>query len=127
MNNNITHSKNHYKPNQGPWSTFKTFGAIWKRLNRRAELQRLVLWAERKRLAGPLKAYWSRLADEEIFLAIQSLDHPKLSAIAWALHEVMRITESKPRYHKHGAAAAYRSRRSTKGSSRLLNYQKRRK
>src|SRR5437016_2076667 len=44
--------------------SLREFWAIYCCITRQAELQRLIHWAEKKGLRGPLKCYQSRLEDE---------------------------------------------------------------
>src|SRR5688572_9750494 len=77
-------------------------------LNRHKELERLVQWAARKRLTGPLKMYRNRLADEERRLLRYSVDFPRLFAYARLLFQFNHIINSAPRYPAKGSAKAYR-------------------
>jgi hypothetical protein len=51
---------------------------ILKALERQAELEELIAWAQRKRLKRPLKHFQIRLLDEEQRLAFYNMRHPKL-------------------------------------------------
>jgi hypothetical protein len=84
------------------WTTLHT-------LNRRAELERLVRWARRKGLPGPLRLYQSRLEGEEVRLARYAMQGPQLLRWVWLLHRLKSMLFPPPRYLPKGAAAAYRS------------------
>jgi hypothetical protein len=85
------------------------FWAILCTLNRHAELERLVRWAKRKRLPGPLRLYQSRLEGEEMRMARYTMRSPWLARWVWSLHRFKALLFPPPRYLPKGAAAAYRS------------------
>ena len=77
-------------------------------MNRRAELERLIEWANRKRLAGPRRAYQSRYWDEERRLLHYRVDVPQLVNHARILYRLKCLLAPAPRYYSRGAAAGYR-------------------
>jgi hypothetical protein len=84
---------------------------FWKMLyclNRRAELLRLIQWAERKQLAGPLRCYQARLADVEIRLQRYAIHNPHLTRWTRRFHRLCRVLMPPPRYYRRGSAAGYR-------------------
>lgn len=88
----------------------KHFWSLLRTLNRRAELERLVAWAARKRLTGPRELYRSRLLDEEVRLARQAIMSPRLVVtLAYLVHYFNRLVFPPRRYMRRGAAAAYSS------------------
>jgi hypothetical protein len=91
-----------------PRSNGREFYNILCALNRRCELQRLVKWAEQKKLSNPLKLYQNRLADEEKRLFRYRLQFPHLATCASLLHQLTYILFPAPRYLAKGTARAYR-------------------
>jgi hypothetical protein len=85
------------------------FWSILHSYNRRAELTRLVGWAEKRRVVGPLNLYKSRLVDEELRLMRYSFRFPRMRRIAYILHILSNLISSKPKYHPRGSAAHFRS------------------
>lgn len=82
--------------------------AILACYNRRAELQRLIDWAYRKRLAGPRHFYKLSLQDEEIRLNRYALVYP--TQVRWArlLYSIRTTLFPAQRFHRKGSAAGYR-------------------
>lgn len=90
------------------------FWLLLRTLNRRAELERLVIWATRKRLAGPREFYRSRLLDEEVRLSRYTTTSPRLVVtLANLVHYSNRLAFPPRRYMRRGAAAAYSSKHLT--------------
>lgn len=89
--------------------TIDTFYTIYCALNRRADLERLVAWATRKRRPGPRRLYLSRLRDEEQRLARYGMRSPRLVGWAMAAHRLHALLSPRPRYPARGSAAAYRT------------------
>ena len=90
--------------------TLRDATTIWRYLYRRADLERLVHWATRKRLSGPRTHYQTLLVDTEQRLLQCQLRHPRL---AWWLRFIFGLITQvfAPRYHyRKGAAAKYRMR-----------------
>ena len=85
-----------------------SFWTILYCLNRRAELVRLVRWAERKGIAGPLRFYQNRLEDEEIRLNSYTVRNPDLVRWTRRFHQFNNLILPPPRYPRRGAAAGYR-------------------
>src|SRR5258706_14237557 len=91
-------------------SLWYEFWAILHAFNRRSELQRLVIWAKRKRLSGPRKLYQNRFADEERRLFVYTLSSPRLTKVAHLLHWLNHLISTPPLYPAKGSAPIYRSR-----------------
>ena len=90
--------------------TWRDTASIWRYQCRQADLERLVRWATRKRLAGPRTHYQTLLVDTEQRLLQCQLRHPRL---AWWLRFIFGLITQvfAPRYHyQKGAAAKYRMR-----------------
>jgi hypothetical protein len=85
-----------------------TFYTIYCALNRRAELERLVAWATRKRLPGPRRLYRSRLLAEEQRVARYGRRFPRLAAWAAVAHRLYVCLTPRPRHPSRGAAVGYR-------------------
>ena len=88
-------------------------------MNRRAEIQRLVKWAIYKNLEGPLKAYRSRLDDEETRLLRYRFKYPRLVRWARLTHAFGNLISPVPRYHRRGSAAHYRFSKSSQQRNNL--------
>jgi hypothetical protein len=92
-------------------SVIDKLGDFWAALyclNRRAELVRLVKWAERKGIAGPLRFYQNRLEDEEIRLNFHTVRNPQLVRWARRFHRFNNLILPPPRHPRRGTAATYR-------------------
>ena len=85
------------------------FWSILHSFNRRAELMRLVDWAEKRRLVGPLSHYKSRLEDEELRLIRYSFRDPEIKRWAHVLHFLSSRISPKPKYFPRGSASHLRS------------------
>jgi len=77
-------------------------------LNRKTELLRLVQWAKRKRLTGPLKLYLTRLRQEEASIMRLRARSPKILVGARLVHCISNIVSPTPRYYPKGSAKRYR-------------------
>jgi hypothetical protein len=93
----------HYKRN---WTLFWD---ILHALNRRAELRRLIRWADHKALPGPGKAYRQRLQSEECRLARMRLRSQRLLHWSQLTFRLVCLIFPTPRYLVKGPAAGYRS------------------
>src|SRR6266536_3422809 len=89
-------------------STENSFYPILKTFNRRAELYRLVAWAKRKRLAGPLRLYQSRVIDEERRLFRFRLESPRKTTAAYSVHRFAYILFPPTRYPAKRSARGYK-------------------
>ncbi len=88
------------------WNAFcRTFYS----LNRQVELERLIQWAQDKRLAGPLNLYRQRLEDEQVRYARYVLISPRAALIANLIHFLTSPFRPIPRYYRKGSAASYRA------------------
>lgn len=81
---------------------------ILRSFNRYNELHKLIQWAQRKRLSGPLRLYQIRLEDEEKRLFRYTIASPRLVAIARLLFLFNRLITPAPQYFPKGSASAYR-------------------
>jgi hypothetical protein len=90
------------------FSTLSDFWSILYCLNRRAELLRLVRWAEYKSVSGPLNFYENRLEDEEIRLNSYTVRNPQLVKWVRRFHQFNDLILPPPRYPRPGVAAGYR-------------------
>jgi hypothetical protein len=90
------------------WLTLRELHRILCTLNRHSELERLVMWAKRKRLLLPLKTYQNRLAEEERRLFRYAVEYPRMVVCARFLHQFNRLISRPPRYPAKGSARAYR-------------------
>ncbi len=86
---------------------WREFWSILYAMNRQAELERLVEWARRKKLPGPLRCYESRLEDETRRVMRYTLSAPSLARWVRRVRRFNRLVWSAPRYHAQGSAAAY--------------------
>ncbi len=84
---------------------------VFLSLNRQAELQRIIRWAQRKRLAQPLKFYRRRLEDEQVRHARYALISPRAAIVARWVHFLTRPFRPTPRFYHKGSAAPYRTRK----------------
>lgn len=92
------------------WLACQYFWPLLHTLNRRAELERLIAWATRKRLTGPREFYRSRLLDEEMRLSRYAITAPRwVVTLAYLLHNFNRLAFPPRRYMRRGAAAPYSS------------------
>jgi len=92
---------------KNPNNTLVRLYTILCSFNRRAELMRLIQWARRKKLSGPLQAYQNRLIDEEKRLFHYALEFPSLLRWAKYLHRLNNLVNPIPRYVPKGSAAIY--------------------
>lgn len=83
------------------------FWTILRLINRQAELQRLVSWAERKHLSGPRRCYETHLEDTNQVLLRYWLNYPGIAHWAQRAHYLNRVLSPVLRYPKLGSAAAY--------------------
>lgn len=77
-------------------------------LNRRRELYRLVQWAQRKHLSGPLRLYRNRLDEEEFRLFRYTVNSPHLTSSARLFYNLNCLLSSTPRYVPKGSGKTYR-------------------
>ena len=96
---------------QDHWSPFRL---IFRMMNRRGELKRLVQWAERKRLAGPRRSYQVQLDDAERLLNQYTLRSPGAAKWARRTYQLAQWIVPAPRFPARGSAAAYCRRNRTK-------------
>ena len=83
------------------------FEGILGTLQRCSDLRRLIRWAARKRLPGPLACYRRRLQDEEQRLLMHTVRNPGLSAWARGMYWLRGVLIPPPHYYRRGAAAPY--------------------
>ena len=92
------------------WAYWLVFQTILNSLNRRAELQRLISWARRKHLAGPIRGYTYRLSDEESRLAHYTLISPLIARLACVFYALACLFRRTRRFYPRGSAAKYKIR-----------------
>jgi hypothetical protein len=98
------------------WSKWLAFCAVYRTLNRKGELERLVQWASRKKLAGPKNAYERKIVEEERRLIRHASQSPRLVRWAHLLRWLSLAIRTTPKYAVRGSASAYRSDYSYRGS-----------
>lgn len=81
-------------------------------VNREHELNRLVQWTKRKKLAKPLDLYESRLADEQKRILRYRMHDPHMVSLAYLIHTVSYGVFPPPEFHRKGAASGYRYKKS---------------
>ena len=82
------------------------FWAIYHLQTQVEDLERLCVWAKRKRLFGPRQHYRRLLTQTEMRLHSRAIRAPRLSRWAYLLCRVKNVLMSPP--HRKGAAAKYR-------------------
>jgi hypothetical protein len=87
---------------------YRIFAEALYSLNHISELYRLQAWAKRKRFAGPLKLYESRLVEEEHKLMKIAMRFPNQVSWARLVHAISNIVSPTPRYMPRGSASGYR-------------------
>lgn len=84
------------------------FTRIFRLLNRKAELKRLIKWAKRKKYNKPLRLYRTRLEDTELLLLRNTVKNPKIFRRIRMFHFLAHLIIAEPKYPKKGIAAHYR-------------------
>src|SRR5574341_1506163 len=95
------------RPRKNTWM-LSSAAPILSSCNRKNELQRLVIWAREKNLAGPLALYRNRLADGERRLLWYAVTYPRSASLARMLSLLNRLLFPPPRYLPKGSARIYR-------------------
>ena len=85
------------------WSAFYS-------LNRQAELERLIQWAQRKRLVVPLKLYRQQLEDEQVRYSRYTMISPRITRFAHIIHFLTRPFRPTPCSYRKGSATGYKVR-----------------
>lgn len=88
-------------------SAWYKFWQTLRALNRRAELLRLIRWAQRKRLKGPLRMYQRWLEDEELELNRLNVRYREPARWAYWVHLLNRLLFPAPTRHSRDAARRY--------------------
>src|SRR5215212_1676442 len=83
------------------------FWSIYRCLERRDDLEGLIVWAKRKRFLSPLVCYQNRVVDEELRLNRYMLNYPHLMIRARGFKYINDLISAKPKYHTKGLAARY--------------------
>jgi len=99
--------REYYFPLSTGYSIFSELYSMLCSLNRRNELNRLVDWAERKKLFHPLRLYRIRLADEERRILHYRLKSPRMLRAAYFLHSLSRFINPRLKYLAKGSAQIY--------------------
>ncbi len=81
---------------------------VMRHLNRRADLERLLRWAIRKRLPGPRTTYERQMGHTVRTLVTYKAHHPRLVRWALRLHRLNSLLNPPPRYWAKGSARKYR-------------------
>lgn len=89
------------------WHEWQQFWAVFHRLHRRDDLENLVTWAQRKKLAGQARHYSSLLSDTEIDLNRYALRQRNLTTRAHYLYALCRFLKPPRRFYPRGSAATY--------------------
>lgn len=92
------------------WLAWQEFWSTWAVLERYSDLERLVDWAHRKRLAGIRNHYQNLLVETEILLAHKQMKRRNLVFWTRELYLVYRSLIAKPKYYPKGGAEQYRLR-----------------
>jgi hypothetical protein len=92
------------------WSLWLLLLYIIQMLYRQDDLERLIQWSKRKRLAAPHAFYSHLLSDTELALANARIRHPFLTTIASFLYELGTVLFPSSAYYRRGSAAKYRLR-----------------
>ena len=89
--------------------TWDEFWAIVRCFERREDLIRLIKWAERRKLTGPLSLYRGRFADEEA--RIQRFRYTLPRALFWAsvIYRLQTLLAPPPTFCRKGSASRYRT------------------
>lgn len=90
------------------WRNWHRFWTIFHKLARRDDLENLVAWARRKRLAGPARYYDFLLTETVIELNRYALRDHKRYLWANRLYTLHRLFNPSREKHSSGAAAVYR-------------------
>lgn len=105
MNEAITVIHRHRYQLRGFWLDFTTAVTLF---NREADLQRLVQWAVRKRLAHPRRLYEWRLQETQEAMQRIRYRTPVAFRLAYLIVLIGELLHSRPLYPKKGSAANYR-------------------
>jgi hypothetical protein len=76
-------------------------------LNRRNEFRRRVVWATKKRVAGPHRFYQDLLHAEESRLLVYRANARWLYTLACVVHKLAYAVFPPPRYWRRGVASGY--------------------
>lgn len=85
-----------------------SFYDVYWYLNRKRELNRLINWASRKKLRGPLRLYQNRLIDTEKKLLCYKFHSTCLVVWAQRFHWLAGFIRPTIKYTSKGAASFYR-------------------
>ncbi|MCZ7554591.1 MAG: hypothetical protein M5U05_18770 [Anaerolineales bacterium] len=97
----LIHNQNNW------WRDWQQFWAVFHKLYRRDDLENLIGWAQRKKLAGQARYYSSLLADVEVDLNRSALRQRTLSIWAHALYSVCRFLKRPHKRYSRGSASIY--------------------
>ena len=89
-------------------SKWQEFCLIYRHLNRKGELKRLIKWASTNNYRGPMRLYQNHLTDVDRVLLRYRIDCPRLMKWAYALNMLSTVIRSTPRYRAKGSASKYR-------------------
>lgn len=98
---------------------WKQFRAMFRLLNRKAELKRLEKWSRRNKYIGPLRLYRSCIQETEFILMKLGMKNPRMLRRTRILHFLGHLITTAPKYPKKGMASHYRYRNNLSRNSRL--------
>ena len=90
------------------WLTWNRFWLLYHLWVRVEDLERLSVWAKRKRLSGPYRSYCRSQTETEMRLHTYAIRSPRLNNWAWILYRTQKVL-APPRRYRKGAAAQYRA------------------
>ena len=101
-------------PSQNVWNhwglTWRAAAQGWLYLHRRADLERLIQWATRKRLLGPRMHYRMLRMDTEQRLLQHQFRYPRLTWWLRFFFALSAMLLPSQHYHRKGAASKYKLR-----------------
>jgi hypothetical protein len=88
--------------------TLSEFSSAYWLMGREAELQRLIVWATRKRLAKPRQVYQNRLDETQTVLSRIRHQSPYSFNCAQLCFDIADVLFPPPKYPHKGSAAGYK-------------------
>lgn len=88
--------------------TWLILRSIWQAYRCHDDLERLILWARRKRLSNPKRLYEKRLVEVEEKVFRYRLRYPRLVMLVSILQTFFTQIKFQPYYYTKGSAAKYR-------------------
>jgi hypothetical protein len=90
------------------WLNWRDFCSILLLLETKADIERLALWAKRKRLAAVAQYYRRLLLDVEIRLSHKQMRFRRMIVFAEWVHSFTTMLFPSPHYYSKGAASKYK-------------------